>query len=195
MHSELIHHINQIAPLTDEEALKVSDSFKEKTLAKKEFLLKKGDPSHYMRFITSGCLKVFSIDKDGNERILQFGIEGWWVNDLYGYLTEQPSAYFIQAITDSTVLQIHRDTLNSLFDVMPALDRFWRIKIQNAYIALQERTMNMMRESAEERYSRFINQYRTMEQSIPQYMIASYLGVTPEHLSAIRKKISQIERS
>lgn len=195
MQSILIEHFRQIVTLSDSEAQVVADAFKERNLKKKEFLLKKGDSSHFMRFITKGCLKVFSIDNEGNERILQFGIQGWWVNDLYGFLTEQPSSYFIQAITDSTVLQIHRDALNSLYDEIPALDRFWRIKIQNAYIALQERTMNMMRESAEERYSRFINQYRTMEQSIPQYMIASYLGVTPEHLSAIRKKISQIDRS
>ncbi|NVJ46749.1 MAG: Crp/Fnr family transcriptional regulator [Cytophagia bacterium] len=195
MKTKLIEHMRQLVALSDEDAQTVSDAFKEKQLQKKEFLLKKGDPSHHMRFITAGCLKVFSLDNDGNERILQFGIDGWWVNDLYGYLTEQPSAYFIQAITDSTVLQIHRDTLNALYDEIPALDRFWRIKIQNAYIALQERTINMMSESAEERYSRFITQYRTMEQSIPQYMIASYLGVTPEHLSVIRKKISSPELS
>lgn len=195
MKTKLIEHMRQLVTLSDEEAQTVSDAFKEKQLLKKDFLLKKGDPSHHMRFITDGCLKVFSIDNDGNERILQFGIDGWWVNDLYGYLTEQPSAYFIQAITHSTVLQIHRDTLNSLFDQIPALDRFYRIKIQHAYIALQERTINMMSDTAEERYSRFITQYRVMEQSIPQYMIASYLGVTPEHLSAIRKKISSTELS
>ena len=101
----------------------------------------------------------------------------------------------IQAITNSTVLQVHKNVLDQLFNQIPSLDRFWRIKIQNAYIALQERTMNLMRESAEERYARFISQYRDMEQSIPQYMIASYLGVTPEHLSAIRKKISKSKLS
>lgn len=191
MQEVLIDHMRQLVSLSDEEAEIISSAFKEKQLKKKEYLLKKGDSSHYMRFISSGCLKVFSIDIDGNERILQFGVNGWWVNDLYGYLTGQPSSYFIQAITNSTVLQVHKNVLDQLFDQIPSLDRFWRIKIQNAYIALQERAMNLMRESAEERYARFISQYRDMEQSIPQYMIASYLGVTPEHLSAIRKKISK----
>lgn len=195
MQEVLIDHMRQLVSLSDDEAEIVSSAFKEKQLKKKEFLLKKGDSSHYMRFISSGCLKVFSIDIDGNERILQFGVNGWWVNDLYGYLTGQPSSYFIQAITNSTVLQVHKNVLDQLFDQIPSLDRFWRIKIQNAYIALQERTMNLMRESAEERYARFISQYRDMEQSIPQYMIASYLGVTPEHLSAIRKKISKSKLS
>ena len=195
MQEVLIDHMRQLVSLSDEEAEIISSAFKEKQLKKKEYLLKKGDSSHYMRFISSGCLKVFSLDNDGNERILQFGINGWWVNDLYGYLTSQPSSYFIQAITNSTVLQVHKNVLDQLFDQIPSLDRFWRIKIQNAYIALQERTMNLMRESAEERYARFISQYRDMEQSIPQYMIASYLGVTPEHLSAIRKKISKSKLS
>ena len=195
MQEVLIDHMRQLVSLSDEEAEIISSAFKEKQLKKKEYLLKKGDSSHYMRFISSGCLKVFSIDIDGNERILQFGVNGWWVNDLYGYLTGQPSSYFIQAITNSTVLQVHKNVLDQLFDQIPSLDRFWRIKIQNAYIALQERTMNLMRESAEERYARFISQYRDMEQSIPQYMIASYLGVTPEHLSAIRKKISKSKLS
>ncbi|MBO6495775.1 MAG: Crp/Fnr family transcriptional regulator [Roseivirga sp.] len=195
MQEVLIDHIRQLVSLSDEEAEIISSAFKEKQLKKKEYLLKKGDSSHYMRFISSGCLKVFSLDNDGNERILQFGVNGWWVNDLYGYLTGQPSSYFIQAITNSTVLQVHKNVLDQLFDQIPSLDRFWRIKIQNAYIALQERTMNLMRESAEERYARFISQYRDMEQSIPQYMIASYLGVTPEHLSAIRKKISKSKLS
>lgn len=195
MQEVLIDHMRQLVSLSDEEAEIISSAFKEKQLKKKEYLLKKGDSSHYMRFISSGCLKVFNIDIDGNERILQFGVNGWWVNDLYGYLTGQPSSYFIQAITNSTVLQVHKNVLDQLFDQIPSLDRFWRIKIQNAYIALQERTMNLMRESAEERYARFISQYRDMEQSIPQYMIASYLGVTPEHLSAIRKKISKSKLS
>ncbi|WP_420387203.1 Crp/Fnr family transcriptional regulator [Roseivirga sp.] len=191
MHQQLIDHIRQLANINDEEAEKIVAAFHLKDLNRKEFLLKKGDPSHHMRFITAGCLKVFTVSEDGTERILQFGMSGWWVNDLYGYLTEQSSSYFIQAITNSSVLQIHRDRLNELFDEIPGLDRFWRIKFQNAYIALQERTMKLMSETAEERYLRFIQDYRSMEQHIPQYMIASYLGVTPQHLSAIRKKMSR----
>lgn len=191
----LIDHIRQLVPITDEESFLVKEAFKERHLKKKEMLLKNGDPSNHMRFVTDGCLKVYSLDKEANERILQFGIAGWWVNDLYAYLSEKPSTYFIQAIADSVVLQIHRNSLNELFDKIPMMDRFYRIKTQNAYVALQERTIMVMSETAEERYTKFISQYRDMEQSIPQYMIASYLGVTPEHLSSIRKKISTTFRS
>ena len=143
-----------------------------------------------MRFVSDGCMKVYSVDEDGQEHILQFGISGWWINDLYAFLTATPATFFMQAITDSTVFQVHRDRLNQLYDEVPMMDRFFRIKTQNGYVALQERTIRSMSDSAELRYSEFINRYRDMEQQIPQYMIASYLGVTPEHLSAIRKKMS-----
>jgi len=195
MHTLLLEHLRQLVPISHEESLLISEAFKMKIVKKKEILLEPGDASNHMRFVADGCLKVYSLDGESNERILQFGISGWWINDLYAYLTKGPSTYFIQAIMDSQVLQIHRDQLEELFDKIPMIDRFYRIKTQNAYVALQERTIRAMSEPVEERYNRFINQYRDMEQMIPQYMIASYLGVTPEHLSAIRKKMSSATRS
>mgnify|MGYP006287862157 FL=1 len=194
-HDILIRHIRELVPISEEESYKVREAFVLRRLKKKELLLQKGEPSNHMRFVTEGCLKVFSIDEHANEHVLQFGISNWWVNDLYAYLTRKPSSLFIQAITNSTVLQIHRDQLNLLYDEVPMMDWFFRIKTQNGYVAIQERTIRNMSESAEQRYIRFIEQYREMEQQIPQYMIASYLGVTPEHLSAIRKKISEKQRS
>ncbi|MBV6640305.1 MAG: Crp/Fnr family transcriptional regulator [Cyclobacteriaceae bacterium] len=191
----LLDHIRELVPITASEEELIKKSFNPVQLERKAYLLKKGDPSNHMRFISAGCLKAFSIDEQGNEHILQFGISGWWVNDLYAYLTEKPSTFFVQAITKSTVLQIHRDRLNKLYDEVPMMDRFFRIKTQNGYVALQERTIHNMSQPAENRYLEFINRYREMEQQIPQYMIASYLGVTPEHLSALRKKMSEKDRS
>jgi len=177
MHKTLIHNIEEIVPLKEEDILHIEDAFKPVHLKKKQFLLQKG------------CLKLYSIDDAGKEHILQFGIKGWWVNDLYAYLTQKPATFFIEAITDSTVLQVHRDQLNKLYDKIHMMDRFFRIKTQNGYVALQERTINYMSQTAEERYFEFTRRYRVMEQQIPQYMIASYLGITPEHLSALRKKL------
>ena len=190
MLNTLIKNIRELVPLTEPEVELICDAFKPRHLKKKEHLLQKGDPSNHMRFVSEGCMKVYSVDKDGQDHILQFGISGWWINDLYAFLTKTPATFFIQAITDSTMYQVHRDRLNELYDEVPMMDRFFRIKTQNGYVALQERTILSMSETAEQRYSRFINRYRDMEQQIPQYMIASYLGITPEHLSAIRKKRS-----
>lgn len=190
MHSTLIKNIRELVRLSEREVEVVCDAFKPRLLKKKKHLLRKGDPSNHMRFVSDGCMKVYIVDEDGQEHILQFGISGWWINDLYAFLTETPATFFIQAITESTMLQIHRDRLNQLYDEVPMMDRFFRIKTQNGYVALQERTIRSMSETAEQRYTEFINRYRDMVQQIPQYMIASYLGVTPEHLSVIRKKMS-----
>lgn len=190
MHDLLVRNIKELVPINENESLLIQDAFKPIHLKKKQFLLQKGEHSNHMRFIAKGCLKLYNIDDIGSEHILQFGISGWWMNDLYAYLTQKPATFFIQAITDSVVLQVHRDRLNRLFDQIHMMDRFFRIKTQNGYVALQERTIHSMSKPAEERYTDFISRYRSMEQQIPQYMIASYLGITPEHLSTIRKKIS-----
>ncbi|MEQ8243886.1 Crp/Fnr family transcriptional regulator [Fulvivirga sp.] len=186
----LIENFRQLVPISDQEAEIIKGAFVTKQLNKKELLLSKGDLSNHMRFVADGCLKVYSIGEKDMEHILQFGISGWWINDLYAYLTETASELFIQAITPSTVLQIHRDRLNKLYDEIPMVDRFFRIKTQHGYVALQNRTIRSMSQTAEERYVKFISDYREMEQQIPQYMIAAFIGVTPEHLSAIRKKMS-----
>lgn len=184
----LIRHIERIAPLSEAERAAVSAAFHPRELKKKEILLFRGDISRHMRFIAKGCLRAYYLDDSGQEHILQFGIEGWWVNDLYSYLTQTPAEYFVQAVEPSIVLQVHRDQLEELFEKVPPMERFFRIKMQNAYVALQERTVKGMSQAAEQRYNEFREQYREIEQRVPQYMVASYLGITPEHLSAIRKK-------
>jgi CRP-like cAMP-binding protein len=189
MHEALIQNISKTVPLSEQEVSLIERSFKPIHLRKKQFLLQKDEPSNHMRFIAEGCVKLYKIDETGKEHILQFGIKGWWINDLYAYLTQKPATYFIQAISDSIVLQIHRDQLNLLFDEIHMMDRFFRIKTQNGYVALQERAINSMSQSASERYFNFVSGYREMEQQIPQYMLASYLGITPEHLSTLRKNL------
>lgn len=185
----LIKHIKDQVAITENEAEIILDCFEPKQLTKKEYLLFKGDISSHMRFIESGCLRSYYIDDQAHERILQFGIEGWWVNDLYSYLTETPAQLFVQALEPTTVLQIHKNRLNKLFDQVPMIDRFFRYKMQNAYVSLQNRAIHSMSDSAELRYLEFRKTYRAIEQRVPQYMVASYLGITPEHLSTIRKNL------
>lgn len=185
----LIDHIRQNIEISDDDSTLIQDSFVRKVLQKKEFLLYKGDISARMSYIEKGCLRSYYLDEDANEHILHFGIEGWWINDLYSYLTETPAQHFIQAIEPSEILQIHRDVLEKLYKRVPPLERFFRIKMQNAYVATQQRTINSMSQSAKDRYLEFCRKYRAIEQRVPQYMIAAYLGITPEHLSTIRKNL------
>jgi CRP-like cAMP-binding protein len=187
LYTPLIEDITSLVDISEKELELVISSFKPKMIAKKEFLLNKGDVSNHMRFIAEGCLRSYTLDNNVQEHILQLGIKGWWINDLYSYLTKKPATHFVQAIQSSIVLQIHRDSLEKLYDQVPSLERFFRIKYQKAYTALQERHLDEMSLTAKERYEDFQKKYRDIEQSVPQYMIASYLGITPEHLSSLRK--------
>ena len=182
----LIQNIRENVSISDTDLFIVLEAFTLKALAKKEILLFKGNVSNHMRFVSEGSLRSYYIEEDGEEHIIQFGIRGWWINDLYSFLTQKPATCFVQAIKPSKVLLIHRDQLNQLFDKVPPIERFFRIKFQNAYVALQERTLERMSLSAKERYEKFRKKYRDIEQSVPQYMIASYLNVTPEFLSSVR---------
>ena len=186
--NKLIIHFRKSITLTDYEAEVVSGCFTIVELKKKEILLFVGDHSSHMRFISEGCLRSYYMDGEAKEHVIQFGIEDWWINDLYSYLTNTPSKQFIQAIENSLVLQIHKDKLNELYDTVPAIERFFRLKFQKAYVSLQERTINSMSKKAEDRYIEFRSKYRDIEQRVPQYMVASYLGITPEFLSSLRKK-------
>ena len=186
----LIDNIRELVVLNEEDIPSIIKAFKPRHLKKKETLLFKGQVSIHMRFISKGCLRTYYIDEKGMEHILQFGIEQWWVNDLYSYLTQKPSKNFIQAVEESVVLQIHKESLEKLFKDVPSIERFFRLRIQSGYVALQERTIDSMSQTAEQRYQEFLSKYRHIEQRVPQYMVASYLGITPEFLSNIRKKIS-----
>ncbi|HAS44299.1 MAG TPA: Crp/Fnr family transcriptional regulator [Microscillaceae bacterium] len=188
VYQPLIQNIRDAVSISEQELMLVLASFQPKILSKKEILLQKGDVSNHMRFIADGSLRVYYLNEKAQEYTIQFGIKGWWVNDLYSYLTHQPANYFIQALQPSVVLQIHRDSLNKLFDQIPSLERFFRIKFEKAYVALQERTLHRASLSAKDRYEQFRAQYKDIEQNIPQYVIASYLGITPEFLSVLRSQ-------
>ncbi|OUR90945.1 cyclic nucleotide-binding protein [Flavobacteriales bacterium 34_180_T64] len=188
---KLIVHFRKSITLTDDEAEIVGGCFNIVELKKKEILLFVGDHSSHMRFISEGCLRSYYMDREAKEHIIQFGIEDWWINDLYSYLTNTPSKQFVQAIEESIVLQIHKEKLNELYNTVPAIERFFRLKFEKAYVSLQERTINSMSKTAEEGYIEFRSKYRNIEQRVPQYMVASYLGITPEFLSKLRKNTTQ----
>jgi CRP-like cAMP-binding protein len=162
-----------------------------KKLRKKQYLLQEGDVSKYTAFVEKGMLRTFTVDEKGNEPILQFSMEGWWAADLYSFLTEEPSHYHIEAIEECELLLISKPSWDILLDKVPAFERYFRILIQNSLIATQRRLMSSMSETAEEKYTKLIDNFPGCLQRIPQHMIASYLGITPETLSRIRGQMSE----
>src|SRR5690606_31794041 len=126
----------------------------------------------------------------GNENILQFAMEGWWVGDLYSFLTDEASEYTIEALEDSQLLLITKPSWDLLLEKVPAFERYFRVLIQNNLIATQRRLMNTMTISAEERYIKLLQDFPDISQRVPQHMIASYIGVTRETLSRLRSQMA-----
>lgn len=186
--SQLIEHFKEIVSLEDKDINCITSRLEIIQLKKKDYLLREGQVSRHMRFIAQGSLYAYHIDEKGKENTTQLGIENWWVNDLYSYLSELPSRMFIQANEDTIIIQISKNNLESLYKEVPAVSEFWRLKMQSAYVTLQERAFEHSRVDAYTKYKTFVSTYRNIEQRFPQYMIASYLGITVEYLSYLRKK-------
>ena len=182
--------VNETINITDEEFEYAKTLFIPKKLRKKRFLLEDGEPCIYTTFVEKGLLRSFTVDDKGNEHILQFGMEGWWVADLYSFLTGEPSEYNIEALEDCELLLITKSSWDLLLDEVPAFERYFRILIQNNLIATQRRLMGTISTTAEERYNKLLQDFPRISQRVPQHMIASYIGVTRETLSRLRSQMT-----
>ncbi|MFE3871854.1 Crp/Fnr family transcriptional regulator [Flavobacterium sp. ZS1P70] len=190
MFEQLFKSIQDKVILTQEELELCKTFFIPKKLRKKQVLLQEGDICIYNTFIEKGLLRSFTMDEKGNEHIVQFAIEGWWITDLSSYLTNSTSIYTIEALEDSELLLLTTSAREALMDKIPMFERYQRLLLQNAYIANQARINSALTETAEEKYINLGNTYPGIVKRVPQHMIASYLGLTPETLSRIRKQIS-----
>jgi CRP-like cAMP-binding protein len=160
-----------------------------KHVSKAEYLLEMGDISLYQHFVVSGCLRVYHVSEDGKEHILQFAPEDWWTGNMSSMLKNQPSQLIIEAMEDTVVLQIDKASQELLFERIPKFERFFRILITNAFMAQQRRTLSNLSKTAEERYAEFRRLYPGLDGRVAQKHIASYLGMTPEFLSTVRKRV------
>lgn len=179
--------ISDVISVSREEFDYFKSLFVPKKLRKKQYLLQEGDVSKYQAFVEKGMLKSYTVDEKGTEHILQFASEGWWMADLSSYLTNEPSVMNIDALEDAELLLLTKDSWDQAMKKIPALEHYFRIIIQNHLVATQKRLLQSLSETAEEKYHRFLATYPECAQRMPQHMIASYLGVTRETLSRIRK--------
>lgn len=186
----LLQSIEEKISISKEEFDFCKTLFIPKKLRKKQYLLQEGDVCRYTAFVEKGMLRTFTVDEKGNEPILQFSMEGWWIADLYSFLTEEPSIYNIEALEECELLLITKENWEVLLAKVPAFERYFRLLIQNNLIATQRRLMSSLSESAEEKYTKLINNFPGCIQRVPQHMIASYLGITPETLSRIRAQMA-----
>ena len=175
--------------LTEEQFNKWTSAFVEKRVKKHEFLLKEGEVAKQSYFTVSGCLRLYAIDNKGKEHIMQFAPENWWIGDIDSSTSQKPSNYFIDALEDSDILSMDIVTWDKSMNEIPPLALLFQRLMQNRQTVSQRRIINSMSATSEERYIEFMKTYPSLVQRIPQHMIASYLGITPESLSRIRKQM------
>ncbi|WP_276390692.1 Crp/Fnr family transcriptional regulator [Eudoraea chungangensis] len=161
-----------------------------KTYKKKDFLLKQNNICKYKFFILKGLVRQFRVEDNGNENISVFAIENWWISNLDSFINQTLSINSIQAIEETTVLQITKEELEYLYAEIPKLEQAFRKIYANMIIAIQRKSDIYMKKNSRERYYDMIEQIPDFSQRVPQYMIASYLDITPEYLSEVRKKHS-----
>jgi CRP-like cAMP-binding protein len=180
-----------------EEKIKLSDVekdickslFSPKKLRKRQYILQQDDICKNLIFVEKGILRSYSVDTKGNEHILQFAPEGWWISDVYSFLTGEAAVYNIEAIEDSELLLISRSSLDELYERVPRFERYFRLLSQANMVATHRRLTASLSDSADEKYLRLLSAYPNIVARVPQHMIASYLGITPETLSRVRKRI------
>ncbi|HEY9490273.1 MAG TPA: Crp/Fnr family transcriptional regulator [Chryseosolibacter sp.] len=176
----------------DEDEKKLFVSLLEpRTLKRKTLYLEAGTVCKYSAFVVEGAMKSFTVDQEGKEHILSFAINDWWISDMYSLLSQKPAILNIEAIADSEVLMLSRDNQQLLYKEIPKFERFFRILVENALVANQQRLIENLSATAQERYLRFIKKYPTIPSCVPQHNIASYLGITPEFLSKIRARLAR----
>jgi CRP-like cAMP-binding protein len=185
-----LDHISRYIQLTPDEQSIFLSKVKFRKYLKGQFVVQEGDICRYESFVLSGCLKTFYLDKQGHEHIVMFAIEDWWTADLGSFISQTAADLNVQCLEDSELIQISSTDLQQLYIEIPILERFFRIIIQNAFVAAQKRIINNLSLPAVERYVQFRKQYPKIEQRVPQYMIASYLGITKEFLSKIRAQLA-----
>jgi CRP-like cAMP-binding protein len=182
-------HLERKISLTPAEFDFLTSLLKSKSLKKDECLIRPGEICKYESFVTRGCLKSFYEDDRGTVHIVDFCVEGWWADDLYSFFTQTPSRSTIMAIEPTEVLQISFRDLELLYEKVPKFERFFRLLFQRAYIAQREQINLMLSATAEERYRIFLQKKPYAEERFSQQDIASYLGITPQFLSAMKKKL------
>jgi CRP-like cAMP-binding protein len=190
MFDAYFRNINKKVPLTEEEQAQIRQYLSVKKLRKRQYLLQEGDVCKTIAFVSKGALRAYSVDENGGEHIIQFALEEWIISDLYSFLTGEPATYNIDAIEDSELVLISRSAHDELLQKMPKFETFTRLNLTNAYLSMQRRLTSVLSSTLEERYEDFMKLYPHIAQRVPQHMIASYLGLKPETLSRVRKRIS-----
>lgn len=190
----LFTSIQKHVALGDNDRAQLTKAFTARKVKKAQFLVHEGGVNKNQVFITKGSVITYFIDLNGHEHVIQFGIEGWWIGDFQSYVFQQPATCNVEALEDCEVLECSYENVQQLYETVPQFERYHRIITQNGYAAFQQRMLQNLSMSAEDRYLAFQKKYAKLELRFPQKVIASYLGMSPEFYSKLKKKISSEDK-
>lgn len=188
VYGELTGHIRRVTGIEEDEARTFAVMFREKNIRKRQFVVQPDFPVLHRYYVKKGALRSYVVTEDGQEHTIAFAIEDWWITDYNAYLYRQNATMFVTALEDSVVMQLDYEGEQKLKDLNPSFDRFFRIAAERGLAYQQRRVIANLTLSAEQRYLQFVRQYPALVQRVPQYALASFLGMTTEYLSKLRKK-------
>lgn len=190
LYEPLFASIEKEVALDDVHRAAIRDVFGLRKVKKGQFIVHEGAVERKQIFVIRGSLITFFIDLQGDQHVIQFGLEGWWISDLQSYLFAKPAIFNVQALEDGEVFEASYDSIQKLYALAPPFERYHRIITQRGYASFQERMLQNLSMGAEDRYMAFLKKYPKLELRFPQKIIASYLGMTPEFFSKLKKKVT-----
>jgi CRP-like cAMP-binding protein len=185
----IIDSISRHIRLSDEEQQHFLSLVKPKSFKRKQFVLREGQVCKYSTFVTEGCLRGFTTDKNGFEHVINFAPVGWWIADMYSLLSQKPGILNIEALENTEVLLLAKKDQEQLYRDIPKFERFFRVITENSLVSFQQRLIDNLSLPAEERYQQFCQRYPMLIQTLPKKQIASYIGVTPEFFSRMQRRL------
>ena len=186
----IIKHINRIVSLDEEEMEAFAEIVEERRVKRKSFIVQPGFVCHHQSHLVSGAMRSYFTGPDGSEHTIAIAIDDWWISDFYSYTSQTPASLYVEALEDTVIQQIAYDNVEKICKQYPRFERFFRLVAQKAFAFSQKRALSNIGKTAEERYVEYAEMYPQIILRVPQYVLASYLGMTPEFLSKVRKKIS-----
>lgn len=184
----ILNNIAKHIHLSKEEQVIFTDLLKPQAIKRKQFWLSDGDICKHSAFVTTGCLRGFTVDKNGIEHVLSFAPPDWWMADMYSLISQKPGILNVEALEDTQVLLLSKTNQEKLYQQIPKFEHFFRVLVENSLVASQQRLIDGLSLTAEDRYNNFCKRYPTLIYTLPQKQIASYIGVTPEFFSRMRSR-------
>ncbi|MFD1770358.1 Crp/Fnr family transcriptional regulator [Sphingobacterium suaedae] len=195
MFDNIVHNVSKCITLTADETRLFTDLLQHRMVPKKTVLLRAGEICQFEGYIEKGCVRIYYLDENGFEVTLTFAVEDWWISDIASFHDQTPSVLYMETLEDCEIFMLSPQTKDHLLERVPSFERVFRMLVQRRLSTLQNRLINTISKPAAERYLEFVDRYPTIAQRVAQYYIASYLGVSPEFVSTIRKRLSRKDKN